>query len=535
MDIAGITPIAMNYGTECAEYSIRGAQSNPESIEDTSEIDTAPIALAEGEGRKVFSVDMSLVPRTYITVAPMDAEETPGELSNIVLIPNHPPVAQLLAEPTEGDAPLLVAFDASGSSDIDGPIVSYEWDWEGDGVYDHDSESVAEVEHTYDIAQAYDPRVRVTDEHNGTCTASVTVTVGDWHIFTAVDETAAFFTDIELVNGNAAICYNTSLSFKGELVYVRANDALGTTWGEPVVVDDEVWASPSLAVVNGRPAIAYYNLEDHKLMYVRANDANGDSWGEPFTVTDASMRDNYQRLSLVVVNDRPAIAYEGNEPDGLAYIRALDADGDSWGSPILVAYMYMANYNSMAMINGNPAISHISYEFTEDIYILKYVRALDGGGNTWGSPIALGPMDVRKSSLAAINGNPAVSYTGCLGDILILKYVRADDASGSAWGAPLIVGSELDDAEWPTLATIHGCPAISYAVASGVTSILKYVQAADPNGTNWHSPMTVQLPGSDHGGATYMSMAEVNGHPAISYYFQDPAHNIAQLRYAVYH
>jgi len=187
VDIADITPIAMNYGTCCTHYSIRSAPSYPESIEDTTEIDTAPITLAEGEDRKTFSVELAEEPRTYIAVAPMDAAKTPGELSNMVIIPNHPPVAQLTAEPTEGDAPLDVAFDASRSSDIEGPIAKYEWDWEGDGIYDHDSGNVPTAEHTYDIAQTYDPQVRVMDEHNGTDTADVTVTAGSWHIFVAVD------------------------------------------------------------------------------------------------------------------------------------------------------------------------------------------------------------------------------------------------------------------------------------------------------------------------------------------------------------
>ena len=534
VDIADITPIAMYYGTCCAHYSIRGALSNPESIEDTSEIDTAPIALAEGDGRKTFSVDMSFEPRTYITVAPMDAEDTPGELSNIVLIPNHPPVAQLLAEPTEGDAPLLVAFDASGSSDIDGPIVSYEWDWEGDGVYDHDSGSVAEVEHTYEIAQAYDPRVRVTDEHNGTCTATVAVTAGSWHIFVAVDDTYSYYTDLEVVNEYPAVSYiNYVLE---ELTYVRATDPLGMTWGEPVTVDDAdyqwSYSRASLAVVNGYPAIAHYS-EDRELKYTRANDTNGDSWGSPFVLADVrtGVGDDHD-LSLAVIDDRPAITYNGREPEGVVYLRALDADGDSWGSPIQVSLLYVQHTCSMAVVNGRPAIS---YWDRMDGYCLKYVRATDAEGNTWGSPIALECMSAEKSSLAAVNGSPAISYTGYLGDTAVLKYVRALDSNGNVWGAPLIVESEPEVGYWPTLVTIHGRPAISYAASSGDTCVLKYVQAADPDGTIWHSPMTVQLPESDQDGATYMSMANVNGHPGISYYFTDIAQGITQLRYAVYY
>jgi len=337
------------------------------------------------------------------------------------------------------------------------------------------------------------------------------------------------FTNLVVVNGHPAISY-----FNGLVRYARANDPLGTTWGQPVVVAEQT-RNPCncLAVVNGRPAIAYYGSEDHKLMYVRADDTNGDSWGEPQVVADAGvgggMSSEYG-LSLMEVSGKPAIAYEGHELDGIVYIRALDANGDSWGSPVHVAVVYGTHEFSMALINGKPAISY--YDPWDD-FLLKYVRAVDAEGNTWDSPIAIEYWACSRSFLAAINGHPAISYTGYEGDNL--KYVRALDANGNAWGTPLIVDSWLEGGGWPSLVTINGRPAISYVVTSGDTYILRYVQAADPDGANWHSPMTVQLPGSDEGGATWMSLAEVNGHPAISYNFNDPAQGLVQLRYAVYY
>ena len=45
--------------------------------------------------------------------------------------PNEPPVAQFVADVQDGEAPLLVSFDASASSDPDGTIASYAWDFGG--------------------------------------------------------------------------------------------------------------------------------------------------------------------------------------------------------------------------------------------------------------------------------------------------------------------------------------------------------------------------------------------------------------------
>ena len=532
VDIADITPIAMNYGTCCAEYSIRSSLSNPESIEDTEEVGAAPITLAEGEDRKTFSVEISEEPRTYIAVAPMDAAKTPGELSNVLTIPNHPPVAQLLANPIEGDAPLDVSFDASGSSDIDGPIVSYEWDWEGDGVYDHDSGNVPTAEHTYDIAQVYDPRVRVMDEHNGTCTASMTVTAGAWRIFTAADHFGSY-TCLAVVNGCPAISYIGDYDMSGpyELIYVRATGPLGMNWGDPVLVDDDDYGVPpsglvSLAVVNGYPAIASCCRGDHKLKYTRANDASGDAWGEPLVLGEAGRGitdDSATGLSLRVVNENPAIAYEGRNLDGVAYMRALDADGDSWGSPLwITAY----GFPSMAVVNNKPAICYnVEPGF-------RYVRALDAYGTVWGGPVAVDQTGtfIPYNSIAIINGHPAISYTGVINEppYACLRYVRANDPNGETWEAPLILDSSTEDfvGKHCSLAAINGRPAISYVTLYGESCFkLHYVEARDANGDDWREPVTLVDAGSF---IRHSSLKEVNDHPAIAY-------SDGRVKFAIYY
>ncbi len=50
-------------------------------------------------------------------------------LGGCLLIANLPPQARFTATPTSGTSPLSVNFDASTSTDPDGQIVSYEWDF----------------------------------------------------------------------------------------------------------------------------------------------------------------------------------------------------------------------------------------------------------------------------------------------------------------------------------------------------------------------------------------------------------------------
>ena len=91
---------------------------------------------------------------------------------------NQPPTAVATATPTTGTAPLTVQFDGSGSSDPDaGDTLAYDWDLDGDGQYD-DSTAVA-PSHTYTSQGVYTASLRVTDNHAGSSTAAVTITVGN--------------------------------------------------------------------------------------------------------------------------------------------------------------------------------------------------------------------------------------------------------------------------------------------------------------------------------------------------------------------
>ncbi|WP_226022986.1 ThuA domain-containing protein [Halomicrobium salinisoli] len=85
---------------------------------------------------------------------------------------NESPTAEFTPSSTSvapGDA---VTFDASGSSDSDGSIESYEWTF-GDGS----SATGQSVEHSYGSAGEYDVTLTVTDDAGATATAMQTITV----------------------------------------------------------------------------------------------------------------------------------------------------------------------------------------------------------------------------------------------------------------------------------------------------------------------------------------------------------------------
>lgn len=106
------------------------------------------------------------------------------------------PFAIFIATPATGEAPLVVSFDASGSSDPDGTISNYEWDFENDGTVDATGVTAT---HTYTTEGVFAAVLTVTDN---------TSLKSKFTLFIAVLGTSIFFTsdrtgDVEIFKMNA--------------------------------------------------------------------------------------------------------------------------------------------------------------------------------------------------------------------------------------------------------------------------------------------------------------------------------------------
>jgi hypothetical protein len=91
-------------------------------------------------------------------------------LSGCFLLPNDPPVAVFTAIPSEGSAPLSVAFDASDSYDPDGFVRSYRWSFG-----DETSGSGMTPTHTYAQPGTYTVELTVEDRRQATATATAEI------------------------------------------------------------------------------------------------------------------------------------------------------------------------------------------------------------------------------------------------------------------------------------------------------------------------------------------------------------------------
>jgi PKD repeat protein len=160
----------------------------PTNDDGTPYTDIAGYKLYYGMGSRDYSFVIDVGNQTTYTVTSLsdannyyfaalayDVHGNESDYSNEVEVSfpsNVPPVAHVTAFPLTGDAPLEVTFSGTESSDPDGQIVAYAWQF-GDGT----TASGATVSHTYPNVGDYLVTLTVTDDQGATHSASVSLTV----------------------------------------------------------------------------------------------------------------------------------------------------------------------------------------------------------------------------------------------------------------------------------------------------------------------------------------------------------------------
>jgi len=116
-------------------------------------------------------------PGTYTAILYVRSSTGESATASIVITSeNNPPTATADVTPSNGQVPLTVQMTGTGT-DPDGQIVRYEWDYEGDGVYDWSSTTTGNTTHTYAIPGEYQAVFRVTDNNGLTAKAVAAQTI----------------------------------------------------------------------------------------------------------------------------------------------------------------------------------------------------------------------------------------------------------------------------------------------------------------------------------------------------------------------
>jgi glucose/arabinose dehydrogenase len=151
-------------------------------------------AMGPGADGRPDPSKLSLFARGDGTGGPVELQDGPGgDLYYTYYDPQHPadgsvhrirytpgnraPEPEVAATPSEGAAPLDVAFSAAGTTDPDGDALEYAWDLDGDG--DFDDATGLEASRTYSDPGSVRVGLLVTDALGATADAHVTVTAGN--------------------------------------------------------------------------------------------------------------------------------------------------------------------------------------------------------------------------------------------------------------------------------------------------------------------------------------------------------------------
>ena len=431
---------------------------------------------------------------------------TDTETHKLLLIDsnNIPPTAVIEADVTSGSAPLTVSFDPGQSSDTDGSITKYRWDFNGDGVVDLSKNDSQPVSHTFYSMGSHTVILTVVDNNLGEGQTSVQIELSNGWTGTVVAAGLNPAADLAVASIGSGADERAALACidpaGGSLLFYLAQDVNGGSWSSAGTVldsEDRFGSEDSLEMIladsGDRFQIAYdlfdTNTAGHQVHYVASLDETGSSWDTELQVNDTY---NVYLHSLLLLNGKPCIG--GMENQGIAnFSRPLlytadNATGSAWsaGQQIMApiadskfVWLDIAGVDD-AGTELPVALAITQHELT---WQQIFVRASDAAGSSWDAGQLLGSEIATEAKLASVSGNPALVW-GSTFESTRLSYGRAQDSLGSDWSElPATIGTNAGTSL--NLAMLSGSPVICFYALQ--QSRIKLLRAQDSIGGNWNA------------------------------------------------
>jgi hypothetical protein len=421
------------------------------------------------------------------------------------------------------DGYYYVQFDASPSfhEDPERTIVEYRWDLDGDGTWDY-SDTSPFADWYYPLPGNYSVKLEVVDDADESGEKESDVAIPDyptWHysvVFDMGDDYAGYDPDLKEVNNRPAAAWSDLTNDR--LLFALAEDPQGIAWREQVVVVEDLRARDQKIVW---PLIICQDMGKSNVCGYRANDANGTSWSSQIHIAgdDGETKDYGHAMDALEVNGNPAVCFGGNDPDGhLYYTRSADLDGLEWGEPIgvftgAIAYddhsdLFMGDLNKpfiWCKRNGN----------------LVSCRSVDPYGYSWGTYGSIVEGSIGRGFSGGYGaGYPYAVYHSQLSENLECKI--ADLPDGSSWEDEALTILSLPESP----VRIGTANPLELEYDFFTQEVIAYTNApglAVWLGTGWanqETPATETLDSAADAGAVGMSIAMINGQPAVVWWEQ---------------
>lgn len=387
-------------------------------------------------------------------------------LASLIIGPPLNPIAVLTADPMEGDAPLTVTFDATGSYDLIGTVTGFRWDLEDEGKFAITPNEPVQVK-TFNTPGPHDVGLCIRSDQGYWDYAWVTIQVySDWGI-EQVDDYGhpGHYGSLELDSAGHPHIASFMADWEGEIVGLHYARYDGAGWQtEAVSTGAGIGEYTSLALDSAdHPHIACYDSVNECLMYVHHT---GTEW-EIETVDDATRAGKLGTSIRVDGLDRPCISYHGDYALNFAQF-----DGASWACEQVDADGWPGTMSSLALDDGGDP--HIAYRgslglryarYDGAVWHIEHVDESAGSGD-------------REISLALDGaGHPHIAYGDT--NLDIFKYAYHD---GSDWTLTVVDDAEVAGIDCSLALDALGNPHIAYCSLVDYSGDLKY---ACHDGADW--------------------------------------------------
>lgn len=453
-------------------------------------------------------------------------------IETIPIWPGPEPEAAITADPQASDiVPVEVTLDASESVAGTGSIESFDWDFEGDGEWDMEDGTEAQVAHTYAGTGVFNPAVRVWDSANASDTATVDVTITDEGNYWPVAELTADSSggDVPLtVNFDASGSSDAetppaSLHFvwdlDGDGIYEHDGGSVPTVAHE-YTSPGHIW--PSVKVYDEQSAWDYAEVE--------------------LTLSAAGNLPPTAALSADNVHGSPPMEVAFNAGD------SIDEDGT------IVQYRWdFDGDGSFDETTAGPTTTHTYYDIDTFVALVE-VEDDDGATDDATIPITVEPHggwiptavvtpdgeDILSAgdycALAELDGRPVIAYQDTKQGTEYTKkramFISATDSMGMGWGSPVVIRAPALEQESSgidiDLGIVWGRPAVCFAERAWESPVwtynLYFERAMDAAGASWSGASVGVDTGSSDSRGTHCRLAVIDDNPAISYFDLDDQH-----------
>jgi len=328
---------------------------------------------------------------------------------------NEPPVAHATMDAgAEIEIDTLVTFDASGSTDEDGEIVLYEWDFDNDGTYgdEYDYGTLLLPEVMFDTPGEYWIDLKVTDDDGAADNLDEKL-----HI---IVNPPPNIPPVAIATSNKTdLMVGEEVTFDGTFSYDLDGTIDSYSWDFD---NDGVYGDPYDSGTDEMPVVSFSTAGEHMVdLCVMDNDGDNDYLDEKLIimVTDpdnlppvaAAMADKY------TVDIGETVTFDGtlsSDPDGVIAAYDWDFDNDS---------IFGDAYDG-----GTDEMPEISFATSGYHFVNLRVTDDDGGIDSLDEKLVIMVNEPENQPPVAIA--EALTYTCYPGDLIVLDATGSYDPDG---------------------------------------------------------------------------------------------------------